>query len=329
MPKDASVAIPIPTALSAIARLSPALRTLAPFAPVLVIFVAGSLLAKGFLSAPNLIAVVQASAIIGIAAMGAAAITISGKFISLAIEQQTVTLAFAFSTLLSHGQPVALAIGLTLLLAIALGAAQGYIIARGLNPIIATLAFGSILFGSVVLITDNRTITLQNNPVSWLGGGTVAGVPNQAIAFVIVLLIGSWFLARTKLGRQLVLTGANVRAAELIGIPTRTIVVFAFIAAALASALVAILVVGQVSQAKSNMFDGLTIDAVAAILVGGIAIQGGEGQLWRAGFGALLLTMLSNIMLLMGVNPGMRLLFKGLLAAGVLLAMTTMKARSS
>ena len=127
----------------------------------------------------------------------------------------------------------------------------------------------------------------------------------------------------------MVLTGANPKAAELIGIPTRRIVIFAFIAAALASALVAILVVGQVSQAKSNMFDGLTIDVFAAILVGGIAIQGGEGQLWRAGMGALLLTTLSNMMLLLGIDAGMRLLLKGLLAAGVLLAMSAMKRRAS
>jgi ribose transport system permease protein len=323
------VALPGPIARWAVAGQGSVVRTIAPFLPTLVIFFLGSLLVKGFLSGPNLIAVVQASAITGIAAMGAAAITISGKFISLAIEQQTVTLAYAFATLISHGQPLAAAIAVTLLLAVVLGAIQGYVISRGLNPIVATLAFGSILFGSVVLMTDNRTITLHDNPIAWLGGGRVGGVPNQAIAFVVVLLAGTWFLARTKLGRQLVLTGANVKAAELIGVPTRTIVVFAFVAAALASALVAILVVGQVSQAKSNMFDGLTIDVVAAILVGGVAIQGGEGQLWRAGLGALLLTMLSNIMLLMGISPGMRLLFKGLLAAGVLLAMTAMKARSS
>jgi ribose transport system permease protein len=273
--------------------------------------------------------VVQASAITGIAAVGAAAITISGKFVSLAIEQQAVTLAYAFSALLSAGQPLAIAVAATLLLAVALGAVQGYIVSRGLNPIVATLAFGSVLFGSVVLLADNRTITLQNNPATWLGGGRLGGVPNQAVVFILILIAGTWFLARTKLGRQVVLTGANPRAAELIGIPTRRIVVLAFIAAALGSALVAILVVGQVSQAKSNMFDGLTIDVVAAILVGGIAIQGGEGQLWRAGMGALLLTTLSNMMLLLGIDAGMRLLLKGLLAAGVLLAMTAMKRRSS
>ncbi|MGO4842352.1 hypothetical protein AB4144_59800, partial [Rhizobiaceae sp. 2RAB30] len=97
---------------------------------------------------------------------------------------------------------------------------------------------------------------------------------------------------------------------------------------ALAAALGGILVVGQVSQAKSDMFRGLTIDVVAAILVGGIAIQGGEGQLWRAGFGAIVLTMLGNIMLLLGIDAGVRDLMKGLLAGGVLLSMTLLKARN-
>jgi simple sugar transport system permease protein/ribose transport system permease protein len=311
------------------ARWAPAIRSFGPFVPLLVLFAVAAPTINGFLSAPNLIAVVQASAITGIAAIGAAAITISGKFVSLAIEQQAVTLAYVFSALLSVGEPLGAAVAVTLLAAVALGAIQGYIVSRGLNPIVATLAFGSALFGSVVLIADNRTITLQDNPVAWLGGGRLGGVPNQAIAFLVILIAGTWFLARTKLGRQLVLTGANPKAAELIGIPTKRIVVFAFIAAALASAVVAILVVGQVSQAKSNMFDGLTIDVVAAILVGGIAIQGGEGQLWRAGMGALLLTTLSNMMLLLGIDAGMRLLLKGLLAAGVLLAMSAIKARSS
>jgi len=329
MPEDASMALPHPASTSLRARWAPALRAVGPFVPLLLLFAIAAPTINGFLSAPNLIAVVQASAITGIAAVGAAAITISGKFVSLAIEQQAVTLAYAFSALLSAGQPLAIAVAATLLLAVALGAVQGYIVSRGLNPIVATLAFGSVLFGSVVLLADNRTITLQNNPATWLGGGRLGGVPNQAVVFILILIAGTWFLARTKLGRQVVLTGANPRAAELIGIPTRRIVVLAFIAAALGSALVAILVVGQVSQAKSNMFDGLTIDVVAAILVGGIAIQGGEGQLWRAGMGALLLTTLSNMMLLLGIDAGMRLLLKGLLAAGVLLAMTAMKRRSS
>jgi ribose transport system permease protein len=329
MPEDASAALPNLAGPSARAQLAPVLRAFGPFAPLILLFAIAAPTIGGFLSAPNLIAVVQASAITGIAAIGAAAITIAGKFVSLAIEQQTVTLAYAFSALIAAGQPLAIAVGATLLLAVLIGAIQGYIVSRGLNPIVATLAFGSVLFGSVVLIADNRTITLQDNPVVWLGGGRLGGVPNQAVVFIIVLIAGTWFLARTKLGRQLVLTGANPKAAELIGIPTRRIVVLAFIAAALASSLVAILVVGQVSQAKSNMFDGLTIDVVAAILVGGVAIQGGEGQLWRAGMGALLLTTLSNMMLLLGIDAGMRLLLKGLLAAAVLLAISAMKARAS
>ena len=101
----------------------------------------------------------------------------------------------------------------------------------------------------------------------------------------------------------------------------------AFVVAALASAIVGILVVGQVSQAKSDMFRGLTIDVVAAVLVGGIAIQGGEGQLWRAGYGAIVLTMLGNIMLLIGIDAGTRELLKGLLAGAVLISMTMLKAR--
>jgi ribose transport system permease protein len=303
------------------------LQTLAPVAPIAVIFILASAAIPGFVNGSNLIAVVQASAITGIAAISAAAITIVGKFVSLAIEQQTVTVAYVFAALLSTGAPLVVALAATLLAAVILGAVQGYLVSRGLNPIVTTLAFGSALFGAVVLLSNSRTITLRQNPVAWIGGGTSFGVPNQAIIFVVLLVVGTLFLARTRLGRQIVLTGANPRAAELIGIPVRSLVVIAYILAALGSALVGILVVGQVSQASSNMFDGLTIDVVAAILVGGIAIQGGEGQLWRAGVGALILTMLSNIMLLLGLDAGVRLLLKGGLAAVVLLTMTVMKGR--
>jgi ribose transport system permease protein len=303
------------------------MQTIAPIAPIVVIFVLAAASVPGFVSGPNLIAVVQASAITGIAAIGAAAITIVGKFVSLAIEQQAVTLAYVFTAMLMVGQSLTAAIAVTLVAAILLGAVQGYLVSRGLNPIVATLAFGSALYGSVVLLSDNRTITLRQNPVAWLGGGTSWGVPNQAIVFLVLLVIGTLFLSRTRLGRQLVLTGANPKAAELIGIPVRKLVIIAYVLAAMGSALVAILVVGQVSQASSNMFDGLTIDVVAAILVGGIAIQGGEGQLWRAGVGALILTMLSNVMLLLGLDAGVRLLLKGALAAAVLLTMTVMKGR--
>lgn len=304
------------------------LKRLGPFLPIIALAVIASLTVDGFGTTPNLIAVVQASAITGIAAIGTAAITISGKFVSLAIEQQAVTAAYVFAATVSAGQPVVLAFALAFAVAIVLGLVQGYLVSRGLNPIVTTLAFGSALFGTVVMLADNRTITLSPNPIAWLGGGTTFGVPNQAIIFIILLVLGSLFLSRTRLGRQMVLTGANPKAADLIGVPTRRIIMIAFVAAALTAALVGILVVGQVSQAKSDMFRGLTIDVVAAILVGGIAIQGGEGQLWRAGFGAIVLTMLGNIMLLLGIDAGVRDLLKGLLAAAVLLSMKLLKARN-
>lgn len=309
-------------------RVAAFLRGPGPFVAIAALFVVAAVFVEGFATVPNLIAVVQASAITGIAAIGTATITISGKFISLSIEQQAVAAAFCFSAAVLAGWPLWLAVAVTLALAVALGFVQGYLVSRGLNPIVTTLAFGSALFGIVVLLADNRTLTLRDNPIGWLGGGTTLGIPNQALVFLAVLAAGTFFLARTLLGRQLVLTGANARAADLIGIPTRRIIVLSFIVAAVASALVAMLVVGQVSQAKSDMFRGLTIDVVAAILVGGIAIQGGEGQLWRAGLGALLLTMLGNVMLLLGIDAGMRELLKGLLAAAVLLGVTTMRGRS-
>ncbi|MBW8637559.1 ABC transporter permease [Hoeflea sp. WL0058] len=304
------------------------LRDLTPFIPIIALGVLAALTIDGFGTAPNLIAIVQASAITGIAAIGVAAITICGKFVSLSIEQQAVTSAYVFAALYSAGTPVALAMLAALLVSALLGLIQGYLVSRGLNPIVTTLAFGSALFGAVVLLADNRTITLNPNPIAWLGGGTTFGVPNQAIIFLILVAIGSFLLSRTKIGRQLVLTGANPEAAELVGIPTKRIVMIAFIVAALAAAIVGILVVGQVSQAKSDMFRGLTIDVVAAVLVGGIAIQGGEGQLWRAGYGAIVLTMLSNVMLLLGVDAGARELLKGLLAGAVLIFMTVLRNRS-
>lgn len=302
-------------------------RQFTPLIPVIVIALIASVSVRGFATAPNLIAVVQASAITGIAAIGTAAITISGRFVSLAIEQQAMTAAFVFAAMITAGQPFVLALLAVFLVAAMLGFVQGYLISRGLNPIVTTLAFGSVLFGAVVWFAGNRTLTLTDNPMAAIGGGLTFGIPNQALIFLVVLAIGTWFLSRTTLGRQIVLTGANTKAAELMGIPTRRIVIVAFIISSLLAALVGILVVGQVSQAKSDMFNGLTIDVVAAILVGGIAIQGGEGQLWRAGLGAIVLTMLGNIMLLLGIDAGMRELAKGLLAGAVLLTITLTKER--
>lgn len=304
-------------------RLGP----LSPFIPVIAIALIAAVSVRGFATAPNLIAVVQASAITGIAAIGTAAITICGRFVSLAVEQQAMTAAFVFAALILAGMPLAVALIAVFAIAAVLGFVQGYLVSRGLNPIVTTLAFGSVLFGAVVWLADNRTLTLSDNPMASIGGGLTFGIPNQALIFLVLVAVGTWFLSRTTLGRQIVLTGANDKAAELIGIPTKRIVIIAFIIAGLLAALVGILVVGQVSQAKSDMFRGLTIDVVAAILVGGIAIQGGEGQLWRAGLGAIVLTMLGNIMLLLGIDAGMRELAKGLLAGAVLLTITLMKER--
>ena len=296
---------------------------------VVLLLAVGGVLEPDFLSYDNLLAVVRAASIVGIAAVGMTFITLTGNFVSLSTEQTAIISGILFALALSNGWPVLLAALVTFGAAMTIGLVQGAIVALGMNPIVTTLGAGAAVFGIANVLTDNRTINTRTDAADWIGTARPAGVPTQVIAFAVLTIVTMFVLTRTRFGRRVMLMGANRAAATATGLKVATTTILAFVLASGFAALCGIMVISQVGQAKTTNFEGFTIDVVAAVLVGGTAIQGGEGSTLRTAMGAIFIALLANFMLIRGYSYGVRLVITGIVVALAVVGFHLLRTRNA
>lgn len=284
------------------------------------LFVIGGLFNEAFLTRDNGLAILRAAALSGIAAMGATFITLSGRFFSLALGQSAVIGGISLAVLMTNGLPLALALPATLLFAALLGAIQGGIIAMGANPIITTLGASALLAGLAGLATGGKTIRVQSEAIEWIGNARFVGVPIQTWAFVASVLAAWWIINKTRFGHETVLIGANRATARASGISVPRVTMAVFMIASVTAAIVGIFAMAQFSQARASGFEGLDFDVVAAVLIGGTAIQGGRGSPVQSALGAVLIATVQNYMLLLGWSSGTRTLITGMFILAIVVA---------
>ncbi|MCP8894572.1 ABC transporter permease [Shinella daejeonensis] len=280
---------------------------------ILALLLFGGLTTPGFLTLDNLLVIVRAASITGIVAVGMSYITISGNLFALSAEELAVLAACIFAYFMGAGFDVVSSVMITLVAAVVFGSIQGVVISRGADPIITSLAFGALFQGLASVVSGNKQMLLGSNAAEWLGTGRPLGIPMQSWAFVILALIGWVVLKKTRYGRKILLMGANKNTAQATGLNRTLVVIVAMSVFGLCCALVGISGAAQFSRATATMFPGLNIDVVAAILVGGIALQGGRGSPLQAAFGAVFIALLQNYMLLHAFTSGQRMMVIGAL----------------
>ena len=284
---------------------------LAVVGALVVLGVVGWLTTPEFITYRNFISIVGAAALIGIIAVTMTLITIAGSFFSLSVSQTAAMSAIAFAAFLSWGWPIWLAVVAVILVASAVGVLQGGAVALGGNPIVVTLAVGAVIFGLVAWLTDNKTVRTGTDAATWIGASRPLEIHIQIWAFMLITAVTAVVLTRTRFGREVTLVGANRRAATTAGLRPGRIAVYVFLASSLGAALAGIFRAAQFSQGRLDHFDGIDIEAIAAILVGGAAIQGGEGSATRTAIGAVFIAALQNLMVLRGFSYGVRVFFVG------------------
>jgi ribose transport system permease protein len=279
---------------------------------ILVLLVVASVTTPGFARVDNIFVVIRAASLTGIVAIGMSYITISGNLFALSASALGALLAVLFA-LLTAAFGFAAGLVMTLGIAVLCGLAQSLAISLIGNPIITTLAFGTVFRGLAALFSGNSILRIESEAALWLGTARPLGIPTQSWAFIIAALL-SWFVIRHfKIGREIVLCGANPKAAVASGLRVGLVTAIACAALSIGVAIMAIMTVSQFSQAKADLFMGYDFDYIAAVLVGGIALRGGKGTPLQAALGAVLIALLQNFMLLHGLSAGIRMTIVGLL----------------
>ena len=280
---------------------------------VLVVALVGWLTTPEFVTYSNLQSIIRSAALIGIIAETMTFITIGGSYFSLSVSQTAAMSAIAFAAFLSWGWPVWASVVAVFAIAAAVGLAQGGAVALGGNPIVVTLAAGAVLFGSGAWLTDNKTVRSGTDAADWIGTARPLGIPTQTWAFLIITGISAVVLVRTRFGRDRDPRRRQPsRTATAAGLRPGRISLYVFAVSSLGAALAGVFIAAQFGQGQLDQFDGADIDAIAAILVGGAAIQGGEGSATRTAIGAVFIAALQNLMVLRGFSFGVRVFLVGM-----------------
>jgi len=282
---------------------------------IAVLIAAAAITTPSFLTVENLITVVRAASITGIVAIGMSYITISGNLFALSAEELAILSACVFAWLMRADYGLVAALALTIVFSGGAGAIQGGIIARGADPIITTLAFGAFFRGLASLVSNNQNIMFADDVARFIGTGRPLGVPTQSWAFIILTLVAWFVLQKTRFGRQLLLIGANRDTARATGLRVGQASLVALTVFGVCCGLAGISAASQFGLAVANLFTGLNFDVIAAVLVGGISLRGGQGLPIQAALGAVFIALLQNYMLLHSFSSGQRMLVVGCMVA--------------
>jgi ribose/xylose/arabinose/galactoside ABC-type transport system permease subunit len=199
-------------------------------------------------------------------------------------------------------------VAVTLLAGLAVGAAAGWInalpvVKLNLPPFITTFAMLEVSLGLSYISSGGQPVAVTNAIFSSIGTGAVFGLPVPVIWMIVVVAIASVFLTRTRFGRYVFALGGNEEAARLAGIATARIKTLVYVISGMCAAIVGFLYMARFSSGSpdTGTHDEL-LEAIAAVVVGGTSLMGGQGSILGTFFGALLIGLLYNAMNLIHVD---------------------------
>jgi ribose/xylose/arabinose/galactoside ABC-type transport system permease subunit len=198
------------------------------------------------------------------------------------------------------------------------GALVGYIRA---NPILVSIAGLSLVIGGAALATGGQRIYPGGEGLQMFKG-RVAGIPVEALYFFATVIVGQFVLSWTRIGREMIMAGSNLRAAIAAGIDTAKAVTIAYVIAGACSAVAGVLLAARYGSGDMELGAGYDYTAIAAVLVGGTAIQGGSGSVVRTLIGVTVIAIIEVVLLLRGFSQQLQYLITGLIVLAVIMLHT-------
>lgn len=287
-----------------------------PLAAALAV-VAFAWLQPAFLGTDNLIGILRQVAIVGIMACAMTFVIMTGG-IDLSIGPVLALSGLVAVLALDAGIALPLALAFALGLGLAIGLLNGALVAyAGLPPIIVTLAMLGIVRGAALLLGGPDLHAVRGQPdFSFIGTGSLAGLPFSVWLFGAVAAALIFAQRRTALGLQVAAIGDNERVAWLAGHRTRLTTGLLYGLSGLSAALAGVVLSSQVHTGSATYGEfGTELDVIAAVVLGGTRLEGGRGSVARTVLGVLFLGVLNNAMNILNVPIDLQLIAKGAVIA--------------
>jgi ribose/xylose/arabinose/galactoside ABC-type transport system permease subunit len=273
----------------------------------LLLLVVGGLTCEDFLTSKNLMSILDAVSLLGIAAAGMAFVTYSGNMADLSIPS-----IMAFSGIISVATlPLGLAPALLLGVSagMLIGAMNGFVVGRfNANPILWTLAVAFFMEGFMRFAWSNNQVYPDIEPGTTgaafirIFRTSVGPIPLIVVVMVLMFVAGHFVLTRTRFGIESKLVGSARAAARTTGINVPRVVQMDFIAAAFCASVAGIFITSMNKLGVFYLGSGYDFKSVTAVVIGGMMLSGGRGNMLGVFGGVLVIGLLANIMTFMGVN---------------------------
>lgn len=282
-----------------------------------------------FFSQYNLTNVLKQCSIIGIVAISATFVIITGG-IDLSCGAITGMSSLIVALLMTEaGLSIGVSIIIALLSSCVLGLYNAVIIYEfKVPPFIATLGSMQIIRGLIKVIGKAKTIAGLPVEFSTFSNETVLGIPNLTLIWIAVLLVGFFILKFTRFGRNIYVIGSGMEVAKLSGVNTRLTTYGVYVFAGLVCGIAGVLLTSRVNSAVPTAGTGYEMSAIAATVIGGASLSGAKGAVWGTALGTVLMILIDNGGIQLGIDPFIMEVSTGvLITVAVIIDMTRNKKR--
>ncbi|PLR87126.1 ABC transporter permease [Bacillus sp. V33-4] len=269
---------------------------------------------KGFLSSNNLLNILRQTAMISIMAVAGTFVIATGQ-IDLTVGATAAMSAMIVSLVLQSTNSILLAIICGIGFGIIIGAFNGLLVTKlGLPSFLATLGMMFAIRGSAMWITDTAAVPIKNTTFNNIFGiGEVGGISVLILWTIAFYIVGIFIFNKTSFGRHTLATGGNEVSAIYSGIKTDRVKMIVLMMSGAFAAFAGILYAGRMQAGRFSFGDGDEMSVIAAVVLGGTAMNGGTGSVIGALVGSVLMGVINNALILAGLSTAQQTIVKGLI----------------
>lgn len=290
------------------------LGILGPIGALIVLMVFVTVLNPNFIKPTNLVNLLRQVSVNALIAFGMSFVILTGG-IDLSVGSVLALTSAIFAGLLGMRVPPMVGVVIALLIGSFLGAINGVLITKGkMAPFIATLATMTIFRGLTLVYTDGNPITNFSDAFSYkfIGRGFILGVPWPVILMIVFFAISFIILNKTPFGRKIYAIGGNEKASFISGIKVDNIKIKIYAISGFLATMAGLILTSRLNSAQPTAGTAYELDAIAAVVLGGISMSGGKGKIAGTLVGALILGALNNGLNFLGVSSFYQQIVKGI-----------------
>lgn len=267
---------------------------------LIVLIIISAVIAPNFRTVDNLITIFRQASVLLVLSAGLTAVLLTGGM-DLSVGATAGFVGCVCAQMLKAGVPILAAFAIGILIGMAVGVVNG-LLAGILPSFIATYGTNWVLGGLAIIVMQGAVIYDLPKNFTKIGVGYTGPIPNLIIIAAAVVLVIYVLLQRTTYGRQVYAYGSNPVAARYSAVPVKRIMISSFMMCSMCAGLAGMLITARLNAADAAMGDSYGLQTVAAVVIGGTSMLGGEGGVVGTVIGSLILTIIVNVMNLKGIS---------------------------